>query len=197
VLVALSEKKWGIGTVEMSSAGAALDRRDGRGGQDDAGGPSRWLWSWSFVSTASSGLYITTSAAGTGPGCYWSACAIAESRRCNTTTASPHASAASSSASPIDTRAAGQFAIYSTWVLHRRPDSCGAPWRVYGGEIVAAARRGGSRARARRRRVVPREPEPNGKRPTTPAAPQDSPRGDVESLSYCMKLDSHLVVVLE
>ena len=43
VLVALSEKKFGIGTVEMFSAGAHLDRRDGRGGQDDAGGPGWWL----------------------------------------------------------------------------------------------------------------------------------------------------------
>ena len=32
------------GTVEMTSAGAGLDRRDGRGGQDDAGGPARWIF---------------------------------------------------------------------------------------------------------------------------------------------------------
>ncbi len=36
-------KNWGIGTVEPSSAGVGHDRRDGRGGQDAAEGPARWL----------------------------------------------------------------------------------------------------------------------------------------------------------
>jgi hypothetical protein len=67
------------------------------------------------------GLYIATCAAGMVPGCYQSTCAIAESWRCNTATASPHASAASSSASLADTWPVNLPRI-STWVLHRRPD---------------------------------------------------------------------------
>ena len=69
------------------------------------------------------GLYIATGAAGMVPGCYQSTCAIAEPWRCNTATASPHASAASSSASPADTRPVNLPRI-STWVLHQRPDQC-------------------------------------------------------------------------
>ena len=33
----------GIGTLEMTSAGERDDRRDGRGGEDGAGGSARWL----------------------------------------------------------------------------------------------------------------------------------------------------------
>ena len=83
------------------------------------------------------GLYIATGAAGTRPGCYQSTCAIAESRRCNTATTSPHASAASSSASPADTRPVNLPRI-STWVLHQRPDQC---WGALAGLCARAERR--------------------------------------------------------